>query len=255
MISDGDYVYVAGYFSESMDVVSTKNHEMKTVQLKEPTGLTQERQGEIYFNDASLCFQKWQSCASCHSYDGRMDGLNWDLLNDGIGNPKNAKSLLHSHVTAPVMALGVRADAETAVRAGIKYIQFAVRPEEDAKALDAYLENLKPIPSPFLVDGKLSESAQRGAKAYEKAGCAFCHSGDYYTDYKSYDLGTGVGQDAGKAFDTPTLVEVWRTAPYMHDGRAATLEEAIDWHYKNNHHQLNITEKEKSDLIEYVKSL
>ena len=50
-----------------------------------------ERKGEMLFNDAQLCFQGWQSCASCHPADARADGLNWDLLNDGIGNPKNVK--------------------------------------------------------------------------------------------------------------------------------------------------------------------
>ena len=52
----------------------------------------------------------------------RPDALNWDLLNDGIGNPKNTLSLLLSHQTPPVMITGVRASAEDAVRAGIKYI-------------------------------------------------------------------------------------------------------------------------------------
>ena len=46
--------------------------------------MTQTRRGEFFFNDASLCLQSWQSCASCHP-DARTDALNWDLLNDGIG--------------------------------------------------------------------------------------------------------------------------------------------------------------------------
>ena len=46
-----------------------------------------------------------------------VDGLNWDLLNDGIGNPKSTKTLLYSHATPPAMISGIRADAETAVRA------------------------------------------------------------------------------------------------------------------------------------------
>ena len=77
---------------------------------------TLSRRGEFYFNDATIGFQGWQSCASCHSSEGRVDGLNWDNLNDGIGNPKNAKSLFLAHRTPPSMALGVRADANIAVR-------------------------------------------------------------------------------------------------------------------------------------------
>ncbi|MBI3682582.1 MAG: hypothetical protein HY235_19565, partial [Acidobacteria bacterium] len=43
-----------------------------------------------------------------------------------------------------------------AVRAGIRYILFTVRPEEDAVALDEFLKSLQPVPSPHLVSGKLS---------------------------------------------------------------------------------------------------
>ncbi len=44
--------------------------------------MTQERKGEFYFHDAGICYQGWQSCASCHPGEGRSDALNWDLLND-----------------------------------------------------------------------------------------------------------------------------------------------------------------------------
>ena len=47
--------------------------------------------------------------------DARADALNWDLLNDGIGNPKNTRSMLHSHRLPPVMITGIRAKAEDAV--------------------------------------------------------------------------------------------------------------------------------------------
>jgi cytochrome c peroxidase len=229
--------------------------EIKTIPLDSPTTMTAERQGEIYFNDASLCFQQWQSCASCHSDDGRVDALNWDLLNDGIGNPKNVKSLLLSHVTPPVMSLGVRADAETAVRAGIRHIQFAVRPEEDAQAIDAYVKSLTPVPAPKLVNGDFSTAAKRGAKIYVTAGCAHCHPAPLYTNLESYDFGTGKDQDEGKKFDTPTLIEVWRTSPYWHDGRAATIEEAIELHYVNDKYKPELTDEEMKDLVEYVESL
>ena len=123
--------------------------------------LTVARRGEMLFHDADLCFQHWQSCASCHP-DARTDGLNWDLLNDGLGNPKNNKSMLLAHKTPPSMWEGVRPNAEDAVRSGIRSIQFSVRPEEDAVAIDEYLKLLTPVPSPHLVGGKLSASAQRG---------------------------------------------------------------------------------------------
>ena len=65
------------------------------------------------------------------------------------------------------------------------------------------------------------------------------------------------GQDKGKKFDVPTLREVWRTAPYLHDGRAATIYEVIRDH---NHGEKRgntaaLTDEEVKDLAEYVKSL
>ncbi|MBR5605843.1 MAG: cell surface protein, partial [Verrucomicrobia bacterium] len=135
-----------------------------------------------------------------------MDGLNWDLLNDGIGNPKNTKSLLLSHRTPPCMSTGIRADAETAVRSGIRYILFAVRPEAEAQAMDAYLKSLKPLPSPLLdPQGELTPLAKEGKALFGSAqtGCSNCHSGEYFTDMNLYDVGTAGEYDKpNQAFDT-----------------------------------------------------
>jgi len=221
----GSNAYAAEYFTGTLGIVPINPDvapKAQSIALGSEPKLSIARKGEMFFHDATLCFQQWQSCSSCHP-DVRVDGLNWDLLNDGMGNPKNVRSLLLAHQTPPAMSLGVRADAETAVRAGIRHIQFAVRPEEDAEAIDAFLKNLKPQPSPYLVDGKPGPAAERGKAVFEQAGCAGCHPGPLYTDLKQYDIGTGKDREAGKTFDTPTLVEVWRTAPYLHDGRAATI--------------------------------
>lgn len=56
------------------------------------------------------------------------------------------------------------APAEIAVRAGFTHIQIAKIPEELAKCVDEYLKSLRPVPSPWLADGKLSEKAARGEK-------------------------------------------------------------------------------------------
>lgn len=80
-----------------------------------------------------------------------MDGLNWDLLNDGMGNPKNTRTMFLSHRTSPVMTLGVRASAEVAVTAGFVHIQFLEPSGELAECVNAYLKNMKEVPSPFLV--------------------------------------------------------------------------------------------------------
>ena len=117
--------------------------------------------------------------------------------------------------------------------------------------VDEYIKSLKPLQSPYLVNGQLSEKALQGRKVYEKYGCANCHSGPYYTDMQMHRIGENIEFDAG--WDTPTLREVWRTAPYLFDGRAATMEEVFTV-YK---HGIDgkISKKDAEALAEYVNSL
>jgi YVTN family beta-propeller protein len=258
----GSKAYVGNYFSDSLSIVdlSAPDSRARTIALGQAQPLSVARQGELAFNDASLCFQGWQSCASCHSSDARVDALNWDLLNDGLGNPKNSRSLLFAPQTPPTMALGVRANAQLAVRAGFRFILFTVPPEETAAAVDAYLESLKPAPSPLLENGKLSRAAARGKKLFmdEKVACASCHSGDLYTDLKPYDVGSaGKFDKPGDKFYTPPLAELWRTAPYMHDGSLATMREVLTTGNKNDQHgkTSHLTERQIQDLAAFVLSL
>jgi YVTN family beta-propeller protein len=255
----GSNIYVAEYFTDSLTVVDiNKTAGIKTtaLQLGPTPQLTQIRRGEMLFHDASLCFQHWHSCASCHPGGARVDALNWDLLNDGLGNPKNTKNLLFAHRTPPAMITGVRENAEMAVRSGIRHILFAVRPEEEVNSIDEYLKSLEPIPSPYLVKGKLSASAKRGRKVYSKAHCDSCHTGALHTDLQQHNVGTGDGLDKDRKFDTPTLVEAWRTAPYLYDGRAATIEEVIAIYNSDDKHgqTSNLSVQEITDLANFVLS-
>ncbi len=256
----GTRAYAAEYFTDSLaliDIDPKVRPNAESLPLGPTRPLTTVRRGQMLFHDASLCFQNWQSCGSCHPGEARADGLNWDLLNDGIGNPKNTKSLLLAHKTPPAMAIGVRPNGEAAVRAGIRYIQFAVRPEEDAVAIDEYLKSLKPLPSPRLIEGKLSAAAIRGQKLFDTAGCEACHAPPLYTDLRQHDLGAAKGLDKGLKLDTPTLVETWRTAPYMHDGRSATMEQVLKEHNPDDRHghTSDLTDEQIKDLAEFVLSL
>ena len=252
----GTKAYVAEFFSDSLGIAEllpeaeSKPH---SAALGTEHAISIVRRGEMLFNNAEHCFQQWQSCASCHP-DGRMDALNWDLLNDGIGTPKNTKSMLWAHKPPPSMSLGSRKNAEEAVRSGIKYIEFEDRPEEEAQAIDEYLKSLQPVPSPHLVNGRLSTSAERGKTIFEQEGCVTCHPSPLFTNLKQYDIGTGAGMDAGKKFDVPTLVELWRTAPYLHDGSAATVRDVLA---RRRHPKPlpSLPEQEKKDLIDYLLSL
>ena len=250
-------LFVSEYFSGGLTVVDAHTPaDARFIKLGDEPEPDKRRKGEQFFADANLCFQKWQSCVSCHP-DARADGLNWDLMNDGIGNPKNTKSMLFAHVTPPSMITGIRANAEIAVRAGIHHIQFVERSEEDAACIDAYLKSVRPVPSPYLVNGKLSKTAKRGEALYKQAGCHTCHNGKYLTDGKKYDVGTGIEEYTGASFDTPTLKEIWRTAPYLYNGSAVTMQEVLTIFNKDDKHGVTskMTEQEIDALAKYILSL
>ena len=257
----GRHAYAAMYFSGTLDKIDLDSKARKPVtslSLGAEPPMTPARKGEMYFHDAVYCFQHWQSCSSCHP-DARVDALNWDLLNDGMGNPKNAKSMLLAHQTPPAMSTGIRDGAEEGVRAGVKFILFTVQPESHAEAIDAYLKQLTPMPSPRLVDGALSPAAQRGKDLFfrDDVGCATCHPAPLYTDLRTYDVGTRGPLDRRDDFDTPALVEGWRTAPYLHDGRAVTLVDILTKDNAGDKHGVtsHLSKQEIQDLAAFALSL
>src|SRR5262249_43893065 len=140
---------------------------------------------------------------------------------------------------------------------------------KDLDALAIYTNSFQPKLSPNIpAPGKLSAEAERGKKLFfDKAvGCATCHSGPYYTDSKLekpfnvHDVGTGQDDPTemmGPKYDTPTLLGVYRTAPYLHHGKAKTLMEVLtvcnkdDKHGKTSH----LKPAELDDLVAFLKSL
>ncbi len=125
----------------------------------------------------------------------------------------------------------------------------------------------------------LNDSGKRGLELFRgKARCTRCHSGFNFTDEKFHNLGIGWDDnkvDLGRymetknpedigAFKTPTLREIARTGPYMHDGRFKTLEEVVKFYnqggVKNPHQDntiipLELTDEEQQDLVAMLKSL
>jgi cytochrome c peroxidase len=126
---------------------------------------------------------------------------------------------------------------------------------------------------------QLSASAVRGMDVYlNKAKCDQCHEGINFTTNAYHNLGVGTDKptpDEGRfavtknaadwgAFKTPTLRDIARTAPYMHDGSLKTLEEVVDFYDKGGlpnknlderMKKLNLTAQDKKDLVEFMKSL
>jgi cytochrome c peroxidase len=126
---------------------------------------------------------------------------------------------------------------------------FATRVTRDslAKALAAFQRTLVTGPSPYdrYLAGHqdaLSDEARQGMELFfGNAGCASCHRGPLLSDEKFYRLGIsrdrGRGLITGKKEDnykirTPSLRNVARTGPYMHDGSFKTLYEVVTFYYR-----------------------
>jgi len=253
MVISGDKLYVAQYFSGDVAVVNLSDMTVSaTVAAGKQPENTIVRLGESLWYDGNYCYQQWESCASCHP-DARADALNWDNLNDGLGNPKNTKSMLFSHRTPPVMITGARVSAELAVRKGMLFIQYNVLEEDLLCAIDEYLKSLLPTDSPYLNrDGTYTEAALAGKKLFGEVGCAECHPAPLYTDLKKYKspyLG-GDGTWENREFVTPTLVEIWRSAPYTYFGGTTDIKDVVK-KFANR----TLTDDEASKIAEFVLSI
>ena len=151
-----------------------------------------------------------------------------------------------------------------------------------AAALAAFQRTIKPGEAPFdrwLAgdEAALSPEAKRGFTLFTgKAGCAGCHSGWTFSDGSFHDIGSASGPDIGRgrlfptsvklryAFKTPTLRDVARRAPYMHDGSVPTLEAVLDLYDRGGIDRpsrspeirpLSLTAEEKAALLAFLNNL
>jgi DNA-binding beta-propeller fold protein YncE len=256
---DGKQLAVAIYFAGQVALVNTTSNQVdRFINVGTQPDETWVRQGERIFHDASHTLQGWLSCASCHP-DARSDGLDWDMLNDGAGNPKNTHTMLYSPNTPPVMSHGQRATAGVAISAGFKAIEFVMPDHSWEVAVGNYVNALTAEPY-GKAGAQKSAAAQRGEAVFTKAECDTCHSGRYYADLQPHDVGTkGVRDLASDSaeFYTYTLGDLWRSAPYLHDGSAATLKDVVttknvgDQHGKTS----TLTSQEIDDLVQYMLEL
>ncbi len=242
--------------------------------------------GKRIFYDASsrnMGAKGYVSCASCHM-DGGQDGRTWDFTNRGEGL-RNTISLhgrggtrLHGplHWTASFDEVQ---DLEGDIRShfgGNGFVDdgdFNSRTHSDPlgdpkaglsaelDALAAYVSSLTSVPlSPYRdADGRLTAEGEFGRQVFVREACADCHGGAEFTDSAPgvlHDIGTirsASGSRLGQplvGFDTPTLKGVWATAPYLHDGSASTLADAVD-----AHSDVALSARDMSALVSYLRQI
>ncbi len=239
-------------------------------------------EGKILFYSAlqPMVGRRWISCSSCHP-DGEPDGRTWHNP-EGLRNTQSFAGMAWTHPIHWSADRDEVQDFEHTIRGqlmqGRGLISGKVNPSLEVPnkglsnaldALAAYSNSHKFTLSPH-AKGGLSETARRGRDIFlsKETACATCHSGPYYCDSQPrptdqlirHDVGTGEddpGEKMGPAYDTPTLLGVYRTAPYLHHGKAATLHDVLttcnkgDRHGKTSH----LTDAQLNDLVDFLKSL
>jgi cytochrome c peroxidase len=157
-----------------------------------------------------------------------------------------------------------------------------ITPTNVARALASYVRTIRSGDAP--IDryragdtSALSAQARRGQTLFlGKANCSACHVGPTFSDEQFHNTGVAAGtSDGGRSlvtgreedrarFKTPTLREVARTAPYMHDGSLATLEEVVDFYNRGGRANLGLDREikplglsvgEKADLVSFLRAL
>ncbi len=248
-------VAVANSLLDAVQVVNVKAGKLtRTVRLGGPAEPSLARRGEALFYDARRSHNQWFSCNTCHS-DGHTCGLTFDTLNDdSYGNPKLTPTLRGVTKTGPWTWHGWQKDLGAAVTKSFTETMFGPKPTDDeVKAMLAFLETLEQPPNPHQKD----EAAGRGEKLFRgKAGCARCHKGEEYTSEGTYDVGLEYDGSPYRKWNPPSLRGLWDRGPYLHDGRAETLDELLVKHHAPE--KLGgeaLTPEERKDLIAFLKSL
>ncbi|HIM29157.1 MAG TPA: hypothetical protein EYG57_06335 [Planctomycetes bacterium] len=229
---------------------------------------------------APMASRRWIACSSCHP-DGEPDGRTWHNP-EGLRNTQSMAGMAFTHPIHWSADRDEVQDFEHTIRGllmqGRGLIRGKVQPalgppnkglSAQLDALAAYSNSHKVALSPFSRDG-LSEKAKHGRDLFlsAKTKCATCHTGGFFSDSTPraadqivrHNVGTGDDdptEKMGPAYDTPTLLGIYRTAPYLHHGKAETLEEVLTKYNPDDHHGVtsHLTKSERLSLVEFLKAL
>jgi YVTN family beta-propeller protein len=234
--TDGsDQAVVANYLLDALQVVDVKAGKLlHTIPLGSPAETSLARKGETLFYDAQRSHNQWFSCHTCH-VEGHTCGLSFDTLNDdSYGNPKLTPTLRRVTHTGPWTWHGWQKDLGAGIAKSLTETMCGPKPSpEDVQALLAFLETLEHPPNPNLGPrGALSEPARRGRAIFtDRAHCARCHKGPDYTSESNYDVKLESDGSPYRLWNPPSLRGLHDRGPYLHDGRARTLDELLRKHH------------------------
>jgi len=272
--TDGKLLYVAEQLEDKIGIISTENLEPAgTIDLGGPSTITVARQGRRLFNNSGHTFQNQFDCYTCHP-DMHEDGLVYNMASKDMGrNLTNTQSLRDIGDTPPYKWNGKN---QTVYKQdGMRFSTVLTRTEQfnykDLDALTAYIITGIPYPPnlQYNPNGELTESQLRGKAIFERSKdsygniipennrCITCHTPPYYTNLKMAYVKTLAVSDDSMLFDTPHLNNIYASPPYLHDGRAATLEEIWTKYGKEDKHGVvnDMTKNQLNDLVDYLKSL
>ncbi len=271
---DGKKLYVAETLEDKIAVINTETLEkIASIDLGGPKRITVARQGRRLFNNAGRTFQNQYCCYTCHP-DMHEDGLVYNMSGKDMGrNVTNTESLRDISETAPFKWSGTNQSVYK--QDGMRFSTFLTRTEpfnyDDLDALVAYIITGIHYPPNLMYNpnGELTEAQLRGKALFDRSvdnygkeippidRCITCHPPPYYTNRKLEYVQTLSNTDDSILFDTPHLTNIYASAPYLHDGRAATLEEIWTVYGKGDKHGYvnDMTKNNLNDLVEYLKSL
>ena len=197
-------------------------------------------------NDGRLSTRGALACSSCHP-EVRADGLSWRIEGHELQTPLLSGKVLDTH---PYKWDGGDKDLTTSLTSTMRRLGGGGLPEADTKALAAFLES---VPAPR-APKRAAERIARGKELFASGelGCLSCHNGDLRTDRSTHELSGTLAK-----VDTPALVGLAYSAPYFHDGSAATLEALLadNGLVHGMADTRDLTPEQTADLVAYLETL